>query len=65
MSHPPRPFDLAVVVTSSRFIEVLASAIEALYGKHRTRFRIARTLDEGQGILAEHDAANAPPPAVS
>lgn len=65
MSRPPKAFDLAVVVTSSKFIEVLAAAIEGLYGRHRTRFRIAKTLDEAHRILAEFDAANSPPPAVS
>ncbi len=67
MSRPPKAFDLAVVVTSSKFIEVLANAIEGLYGKHRTRFRIAKTVADAHRILAEFDAASteAPPPAVS
>lgn len=62
MRRPPKAFDLAVVVTSSKFIEVLANAIEGLYGKHRIRFRIAKTVDAAHQVLAEFDAASTPTP---
>ena len=55
MKQPPKSFDLAVVATSSRFVEVLARTIEKLYGKQKTRFQIARTLDEAQRIFEDHD----------
>ncbi|HVU13798.1 MAG TPA: hypothetical protein VHD90_21120 [Phototrophicaceae bacterium] len=51
MQHAPRPFDLAVVVTSSRFIEMIASTIEKLYGKRQTRFKVTKTLDEAHALL--------------
>ncbi len=64
MSRPPKQFDLAVIVTSSKFIEVLATAIEGLYGRHKTRFRVAKTIDDAHKILAEYDASVNPPPQV-
>lgn len=55
MKQPPKAFDLAVVATSSRFVEVLARTIEKLYGKQKTRFQIARTIEDAHKIFAEHD----------
>ncbi|MEP7293850.1 MAG: hypothetical protein ABI835_18830 [Chloroflexota bacterium] len=63
MSQPPRPFDLAVIVTSSGFIEVLANTIDRLYGKEKTRFKVARSVEKGRQMLAEHDAVSPPPAA--
>ncbi|MFN8447072.1 MAG: hypothetical protein U0521_00365 [Anaerolineae bacterium] len=55
MRQPPKSFDLAVVATSSRFVEVLARTIEKLYGRQRTRFQVVRTLEEAQQLFVEHD----------
>lgn len=65
MKQPPRAFDVAVIVTSSRFVEVLARTIEKLYGKQRTRFQVAKTLEEAERILVQFDASPASPPAPS
>lgn len=55
MRQPPKSFDLAVVATSSRFVEVLARTIEKLYGRQKTRFQVVRTLEEARQIFVEHD----------
>ncbi len=60
MSQPPKSFDLAVVATSSRFIDVLAATIEKLYGKDKTKFKVARSVEAAHQILAEHDATHPP-----
>ncbi len=69
MSEPPKPFDLAVVVTSSKFIELLAGMIERAPGPRRARFRVAKTLEQAHQILRAHDAENPTtipsPPSVS
>ncbi len=56
MRQPQKPFDLAVIVTSSRFIEVLARTIERLYGRQKTRFQVTNNLDEAHKILQQHDS---------
>jgi tRNA A37 threonylcarbamoyladenosine dehydratase len=58
MRQPPKAFDIAVIATASRFIEVLASTIEKMYGKQQTRFRVARSVEKAHQILADHDAAS-------
>lgn len=58
MRQPPKAFDIAVIATSSRFIEVLASTIEKMYGKQQTRFRAVRSVEKAHQILADHDAAS-------
>lgn len=66
MSQPPKAFDLAVIATSSRFIEVLAATIEKLYGKDKTRFKVARSMEQAHKMLAENDAAaSSPAPTAS
>jgi hypothetical protein len=62
MSQPPKAFDLAVIVTASRFIEVLATTIERLYGKQQTRFRVVRTIDRAHELFAEYDTTRATQP---
>jgi tRNA A37 threonylcarbamoyladenosine dehydratase len=67
MRQPPKAFDLAVVVSTSRFVEVLARTVEKLYGRQKTRFQLAKSLEEAQQIYAEYDRlhpVNAPDPAA-
>ncbi len=61
MQQAPRPFDLAVVVTSSRFIEMIASTLEKLYGKRQARFKVTKTLDDAR-MLLKQAALNPQPP---
>ena len=63
MRQPPKAFDLAVIATSSRFIDVLASTIEKLYGKDKTKFKVARSVERAHELMAEHDAVASPPAA--
>ncbi len=60
MSEPPKPFDLAVIVTSSKFVEILAGMIERASSQRKTRFRVAKTLEQAHQMLAEHDAEHPP-----
>ena len=55
MRQPPKQFDLAVVLTSSRFVETLAGMINRLYGK-KTRFKVARSMEEAQRMFVAQDA---------
>lgn len=55
MKQPPKSFDLAVVATSSRFVEVVARTVEKLYGRQKTRFQVTRTLEEAHNVFSEHD----------
>jgi tRNA A37 threonylcarbamoyladenosine dehydratase len=55
MKQPPKSFDLAVVATSSRFVEVLARTVEKLYGRQKMRFQVTRTLEDAQKIFVEYD----------
>ena len=63
MQQAPRPFDLAVVVTSSRFIEMIAGTIDKLYGK-KSRFKVAKTLDEANTMLKQAVLSPRPPSVV-
>lgn len=57
MQHVPKQFDLAVVVTSSMFIETISRMINTLYGSRaKSQFVTAKTLEDGRMILARHDA---------
>ena len=60
MSEPPKSFDLAVIVTSSKFVEILAGMIERASAQRKTRFRVAKTLEQAHQILAEHDKEHPP-----
>lgn len=64
MSEPPKPFDLAVIVTSSRFVELLAGMIARASNQRKTQFRVAKTLNQAHQIIAEHDAENPIPPSA-
>ena len=52
MQRPPREFDLAVIVTTSGFVQTFATIIDKVYGKKGTRFKVVKTLDEAHAILA-------------
>lgn len=57
MQQVPKPFDLAVVVTASMFIETISRMINTLYGSRaKSQFVTAKTLEDGRKILARHDA---------
>ena len=60
MSEPPKPFDLAVIVTSSKFVEILAGMIERASSQRKTQFRVAKTVEHAHQILAEYDKAHPP-----
>jgi hypothetical protein len=64
MRQPPKAFDLAVVLTSSRFVETLANMLNRLYGK-KTRFRAVRSMDDAKKLFAAQDAPKAQPAAPS
>lgn len=55
MQMPPKAFDLVVVATSSKFVEMLGHAIERLYGSEKTRFQITKSLEDARQILEEYD----------
>ncbi len=57
MKQPPRAFDLAVIVSTSGFVNAIMGLIERLYGK-KTRFKVVKTMDEARTIFAEHDSLN-------
>ena len=59
MKQAPKHFDLAVIVTSSRFVELLASTIDRLYGQRDTHLRVAKNLEDGHRLLQQVS----PPPA--
>jgi hypothetical protein len=61
MQRPPRDFDLAVIATTSGFVQAFASIIDKVYGKKGTRFKVVKTLDEAHAILR---AAGAGKPTV-
>lgn len=58
VNQAPRPFDLCVIVSQSRFIEALVNVLSRL--KLMTKFRLVKTREEAIKILAEHDAARQP-----
>jgi hypothetical protein len=52
MQRPPREFDLAVIVTTSGFVQTFATIIDKVYGKKGTRFKVVKTLAEAHTLLA-------------
>jgi hypothetical protein len=52
MQRPPREFDLAVIVTTSGFVQTFATIIDKVYGKKGTRFKVVKTVDEAHAMLA-------------
>jgi hypothetical protein len=52
MQRPPRDFDLAVIVTTSGFVQTFATIIDKVYGKKGTRFKVVKTLPEAHAMLA-------------
>jgi hypothetical protein len=57
MQRPPRDFDLAVIVTTSGFVQAFASIIDKVYGKKGTRFKVVKTLDEAHAMLRAASAS--------
>ena len=56
--------DLVVVVTTSRFVEMLLHTLEKVTGKQSLHLRVVHTLEEGGQILAEHDRLHPVSPPV-
>lgn len=56
--------DLVVVVTTSRFVEMLLHTLGKVTGKQWLRLQLARSLEEGERILAEHERQNPINPSV-
>jgi hypothetical protein len=52
MQRPPRDFDLAVIVTTSGFVQTFATIIDKVYGKKGTRFKVVKTVAEAHALLA-------------
>ena len=52
MQRPPREFDLAVIVTTSGFVQAFANMIDKVYGKKGTRFKVTKTLEEAHALLS-------------
>jgi hypothetical protein len=57
---PPRPFDLAVVVSDSGFVRAIAQMLNKLYGR-KSKFKVVQTLEEAYEIFREHDKQQHPP----
>ena len=52
MQRQPREFDLAVIVTTSGFVQTFATIVDKVYGKKGTRFKVVKTLAEAHALLA-------------
>ncbi len=65
MQHPPREFDLAVVVSQSGFVNAIAGIIDSLYGKKGAKFKVVKTLEEGRALLADYDRTHINPGTAS
>ncbi|MCC6805191.1 MAG: hypothetical protein IT319_20090 [Anaerolineae bacterium] len=50
--------DLVVVVTTSRFVEMLLHTLGKVTGKQWLHLRLARSREEGERILAEYERQN-------
>ena len=55
LQQPIRDTDLIVVVTTSRFIEMLLHTLEKLYDRRKLRFEVVSTLQAGMQLMAEYD----------
>lgn len=55
VNQAPRPFDLCVIVSQSRFVEALVNVLSRL--KLMTKFRLVKTRDEALEIFRQHDVA--------
>lgn len=56
MRHPPKAFDLAVVVTTSGFVQAIANMIGMLSGNKRVKFKVTKTMEEAYKLMRQQDA---------
>ncbi len=56
MRQPPKSFDLAVVVTTSGFVQAIANMIGVLSGNKNVKFKVAKTMEEAHKLMRQQDA---------
>lgn len=60
----PKSFDLAVIVTESKFVLALANMIAKLPFSRGVRFKVVKTMEQAHAILAEYDKTGKAPDAT-
>jgi hypothetical protein len=55
MRHSPKPYDLAVIVTTNRFVESIIDILQRVYPAQGAKHPCVKTLEEARAMLAEHD----------
>lgn len=53
MRQPPKKFDLAIVVSTSGFIQAIANIIGLFPTSKNTQFKVVKTLEEGHRLLQQ------------
>ncbi len=56
MQRSPKPYDLAVIVTTNRFVESIIDVLKTVYPQLGAKHPCVKNLEEARKMLAEYDS---------